>query len=56
MRTVVDDIKEQAERELEVEARRLAVDRYKDKLRKLKWYHKLFPFKVELIIKRRDGL
>lgn len=47
--SVVQEIKEQAEKELKEEQRRHDVDSYKNKLKAKKWWHKLLPFKIVLI-------
>lgn len=39
----------QAKKELEEELFRIAVDKYKEKLYKRKWWHKLIPFKLVII-------
>lgn len=44
-----EDIIKQAEKELEEEKRREEIERIKENLRKKKWYHKLFPYKIRLI-------
>lgn len=48
----IETIKRAAESELDQERLRLAIDKYKEKLKKKKWWHKLLPFKI--IITRRD--
>lgn len=45
----VANIRAIAEAELKTELHRKAVDDMKEKLRKEKWYHRLFPWKVSII-------
>lgn len=47
-----NSIKLQAEKELKEEEFRKAVDLMKEKLKKQKWYHLVFPWKIVII--RRD--
>lgn len=49
----LNQIKEQALKEIQEEDFRVAVDKYKAKLRKQKWWHKLIPFKIVII--RRES-
>lgn len=44
-------IKQQAEKELHEELFRVAVNKYKEKLRRKKWWHVILPFKI-IIIRR----
>jgi hypothetical protein len=50
--TIATKVIEQAEKELEEELFREAVEKHKEKLKTKKWYNKLFPYKI--IIKRID--
>lgn len=45
----LNKIKAQAEKELRDENFRHAVDKYKEKLRAKKWWHKIMPFKIVII-------
>lgn len=47
-----EEIRKQAEKELEEEQYREAVDKYKERLKAKKWYHKLFPYRIVFI--KRD--
>jgi len=51
----LDAISKQAIKELEAEDYRKQVDKYKEKLRSKKWYHKLIPFKIIIIRRETDG-
>lgn len=50
----IEKIKELAQKEIQEEDFRLAINEYKIKLRKAKWWHRLFPFKIVVI--RREKL
>lgn len=49
----MEEIKKQAELELQLEEFREAVDKYKAKLKKRKWWHNFVPFKI-VIIRRSE--
>jgi len=48
----LDEIKDKAEQELKHEQYRAAVDAYKVKLRRKRWWHILFPWRI--VVLRRD--
>lgn len=45
----IDSIRRVAEAELKAERIREAIDKCKEQLRKTKWYHRLFPFRIVFI-------
>ena len=47
----IEEIKKIAEKELEEEDLRIAIDKFKVKLRRPKWYHRLFPYRIVIIKK-----
>lgn len=45
----IKQIKEQAEKEFKEEQVRIAVDLYKIKLKKRKWWHVVMPYRIVII-------
>ncbi len=51
----LDKVRREAQKEIDEEDFRSAVDRYKIKLRERKWWHRLMPFKVLIVRRDSDG-
>lgn len=45
----MNTVREQALIELKAEQRREAIDKYKVRVRKRKWYHTLIPYKIIIV-------
>ncbi|MDJ0952537.1 MAG: hypothetical protein QNJ81_02540 [Acidimicrobiia bacterium] len=50
-----EEVKRQAQKEIDEEDFAEAVRQYKIKLRQAKWWHKLVPFKLVLVRRNQDG-
>lgn len=48
----LDEIRKFAEEELSQEILRIAIDKMKEQLKKKKWFHRFFPWRI--VILRRD--
>ena len=49
----IKEIEAQARKELQEERHREAVEKCKEKMRRAKWYHRIFPWEFVIVIKRR---
>lgn len=49
----IDEIKEMAEKEIQEENLRLAIDKCKEKIKAKKWWHNLMPFKIVIIRRQK---
>lgn len=53
MKYTTDDVKKFAEQELEEEQLREAIDRYKERIRAGKWWHRFIPFTITIHWRKR---
>jgi hypothetical protein len=51
----LETIQSQARAEIRAEDFREDVDKYKEKLRAKKWWHRFMPFKVIIVRRKEDG-